>query len=307
MDIHKIVIPAAGLGSRFLPYSKSVPKEMLPIFHKPLIQYAIEESIASNLYNFFIITNKSKKLLADYLDTAPDLEAILKERSQEQLLVSTDRLARLGSYAYIRQQEPQGLGHALLLMQSYISKEHFCVALPDDLIVSPDPLLQQLIRIARQEKACVLAVQEVPNSLLGENTVINIKKSISRELFQVGSLSHQPTPKDAPSNLAVVGRYVLSPKIFPALEYLNTHLEGHELPLHAAISQMAQDSERVFAYKFTGTCFHIDTPLNWLRALVALGLQNPQYAQHISEIINETRATPTAWFNKRGSTEIMDY
>lgn len=294
IDVNKIIIPAGGLGTRFLPYTKSIPKEMLPILNKPLIQYVIEESIASEVNNFFIVTSKSKKMLADYIDTAPGLEAILKERNQEDLLRSTDRLARLGSYAYIRQAEPLGVGHALLLIKNYLSKEHFCVALPDDLFFAQEPALQQLIRIARQEKGCVLAVKEVPNHLISEHTIVSIKKNISPQLVQVNTLVHRPQPKDAPSNLAVIGRYVLSHKIFPAIDYLNDHRDEHELSLHEAISHMAQTGERVFAYQVKGDCHHIDTPLSLLRATIAFGLQNPLFSSSMRTLLDEFSAHATA-------------
>lgn len=298
MDIGKMVIPAAGIGTRFLPYTKSIPKEMLPILNKPAIQYIIEEGIESDVRNFLIVTNRSKDSIADHFDADHDLEAILKEREQSQLLAGTKRLARLASYAYIRQPEPLGLGHALLLIQNYIGKEYFNVALPDDLIDSTEPAIKQLIRISRQEKGSVLAVQEIPSSELGKNTVISIKKNISQQLFQINGLVRQPQPKDAPSLLAVVGRFVLSHKIFPALEYLNAHSDENELSLHEAITHMAFSGERVFAYKIPENRYHLDTPASWLSANIGYGLKNPQFAPQIKAMLAQLNEDPMMPFTE---------
>lgn len=303
MEISKIVLTAGGLGTRFLPYTKAIPKEMLPILTKPVIQYVIEEALNSELSHFFIVTNRNKHIIADHIDAAHDLNAVLAERSQEDLLACTRRLARLGTYAFIRQSEPLGMGHAIMLAQQCIGKEYFAVAAPDDLIDSPDPLLKQLIRVARQEKGSIIAVQEVPNSCLATSQVISIKKTITPSLFQVSGIVDRPLPKNTPSNLAVVGRFVLSHKIFSALEYVSNYNDDHEISLSQAISHMIHDNERVFAYKISNTRYDLSTPLGWLKAVIGFGLKNPQFAPHIKTILEESNSSQSILYNPARALE----
>ena len=292
MEISKGIIPAAGLGTGFLPYTKTVPREMLPILNKPVIQHLIEECLEAEISQFFIITNRRKNAISDYFDTLSEIELTLTERKQYDLLTSTERLVRLGSYAYIRQPEPLGVGHAVLLAKRCFNKEYFGVALPDDLIDAKEPVLKQLTRVARQEKACVIAVHEVPSAQINSQSIIGIKKSFSSALMQVGSITDNPTLKCASSNLAVLGRYILSSKIFPVLEYLNNFSEKRELSLNDAINQMVHDGERVIAYKIQGTRYDLRTPLGWLKAIVSVGLKNPAYAPHLRALIESSYDCP---------------
>lgn len=286
MDITKAIIPAAGLGTRFLPYTKAVPKEMLPLLNKPALQYIIEEGLASEIKQFFIISSRGKQAIEDYFDADPGLETYLSERNKPELLASINKIIRQAFFTYIRQTEPLGLGHAVWMARHSIGKEYFGVCLPDDIIAGKQPGLAQLIRIARQEKASVIAVQEVPQDCVSSYGVIAVKQQITPNLFQVSNLVEKPKQKDAPSNLAIIGRYVLSHKIFQALDETASSATG-EIQLTDGISHMMKMNEKVFAYKVQGTRYDIGNPIGWLKASIGLALQDPIYAPHIKQYIDE--------------------
>lgn len=284
MDITKAVIPAAGLGTRFLPYTKAVPKEMLPLLNKPALQYIIEEGISANIKNFMIITGRGKQAIQDYFDAAPELEALLREKNKESLLTEINKIMRAAHFTYIRQSEPLGLGHAIQMAQHTIGKEYFGVFLPDDIIAGKDPALAQLIRVARQEKGSVIAVQEVPNEYISSYGVIAVKKQITPNLFQVSHVVEKPQQKDAPSNLAVIGRYVLSHKIFQSLDEISSYASD-EIQLTDAISHMMKNNEKVFAYKVQGIRYDLGTPIGWVKAIIGYAMNDPKYAPHIKDFL----------------------
>ena len=286
MEITKTIIPAAGLGTRFLPITKAIPKEMLPLLNKPAIHYIIEEALQSAINQCIIITSKDKESIANYLDADPTLDAILEERHKENLLAGLTKMIRSLHCTYIRQSEPLGLGHAVSLARYTIApKEYFGVMLPDDIIMGQQPGLAQLIRIAQQEKATVIAVQEVPDDCVSSYGVIAIKKQITPHLFQVSKLVEKPAKKDAPSNLAIIGRYVLSAKIFKALDEISTYSTTNELQLTDGIAHMMHQNEKVFAYKLQGTRYDVGSPIGWIKAVIGIAVQNPQYAPHIKEFL----------------------
>ena len=293
MKVTKIVIPAAGLGTRFLPYTKAIPKEMLPVLNKPLVQYSIEEGLASEINNFILVTDKDKSAIANHIDADHPHANTLAERNIKNLLDSTERIGRLGNYTYVRQREPLGLGHAVWLAQQCINpKEYFGIMLPDEMIDSKEPALKQLLRIAYQEKASVIAVQEVPQQLVSLHDIIAVKKTITPSLFQVSHIVEKPSLKDAPSHLAIVGRYVVSSKIFGAIDYVSNSAEGTEIQLNKAVSSLMQSNERVFAYKVQGTHYTIDTPMAWLKANIGYALKNPEYAAQIRAMVQDGHALP---------------
>lgn len=303
MNVSKVVIPAAGVGSRFLPYTKSVPKEMLPLGEKPAVHYIIDEGIHSNIKNFFFITSRSKHAIEDYFDTSPELAVFLKDISKEILLSDIEKIIRSADFTYIRQAEMLGLGHALWLARHSIQKEYFGVMLPDDIITGKQPALAQLIRIARQEKGSVIAVQEAPTDCISSYGIIDIKKQITPNLFQVSHIVEKPDQKDAPSNLAVIGRYILSHKIFAALEEMTTYSVGEELQLTDAINNMMQNSEKVFAYKVQGVRYDIGTPVGWIKAIIGMAIQNPQYAPHIKRFLSDFNTSDSFVFNHSKNIE----
>jgi UTP--glucose-1-phosphate uridylyltransferase len=288
MIISKTIIPAAGLGSRFLPYSKAVPKEMLPLLNKPAIHYIVEESVQAGLKNIVIISNRERQTISHYFDPIPELVTLLKENKKNELLVGLDKLIRTAHFTYVHQPEALGLGHAVLMAEHIVDpKEFIAVMLPDDIVIHSQPGIEQLAKVALQEKATVIAVQEVPNDCLSSYGVIAIKKQITPRLYQVGSLIEKPTSYDAPSNLAIIGRYILSAKIFPILAEL-TESDDQEVQLTDAIDNMIRSGEKVYAYKIQGTRFDIGTPTGWLKATIALALQHPEYAPHIRQFLNAT-------------------
>lgn len=286
MEITKVVIPAAGLGTRFLPYTKTVPKEMLPVLGKPAIHYSVEEAIYSGIKHILFITNTSKSLIGDYFDTAPQLDLFLEEKNKLADVRTINQLIKEAHFSYIRQSEPLGLGHAVLMAKPFLGKEYFGIALPDDIIVNKRPALDQLIRIARQEKSTIIAVQEVPHDQVHNYGVVRIKKQITPNLFQVDSLVEKPTMKDAPSNLAIIGRYVVSHKIFASLDEISSYAT-QELQLTDALRHMLQHNEKIFAYKVEGTRYDVGTPRGWLKAVIDLGLQDPVYKQDIVELVEQ--------------------
>lgn len=207
MDVTKVVVPAAGLGTRFLPYSATIPKEMLPLLNKPAIQFIVEEGLASAINNYIIITAQGKDQIIDYFDPSSHLSTVAEGLGRQELLADVKKIARSAHFSYIRQNEPLGLGHAIWMARHAIGKEYFGVSLPDDIIVSDgNPGLAQLIRVARQEKGSVIAVQEVPAECISSYGVIGVKKQITPNLFQVSHVVEKPEQKDAPSNLAIIGR-----------------------------------------------------------------------------------------------------
>ncbi len=283
MEITKVVIPAAGLGTRFLPYTKTIPKEMLPLLGKPAIHFSVQEAVQAGIQQVLFITSKNKEVIGDYFDTLPELDLLLKEKSKTHDTKEINQLIKAAHFSYIRQTEPLGLGHAVLMAKPFLSKEYFAIALPDDIIIDKNPALNQLIRIARQEKATVIAVQEVPHDQVSSYGVIRVKKQITPNLFHVESLVEKPSIKDAPSNLAIVGRYIMSHKIINSLEEISNYAT-HELQLTDAITHMLQNNERVFAYKIEGTRYDVGTPRGWLKAVVDMGLQDPTLRGDILEL-----------------------
>lgn len=286
MNVTKAIIPAAGLGTRFLPLTKTLPKEMLPLLNKPAMHYIVEESLQAEVKNIVIITNKDRDILMNYFDRSPELEVLLQERQKEGLLSGIEKIIRTAQFSYVRQSEPLGLGHAILVAKSVIDpKEYFSIMLPDDIIVGGAPALQQLLAIARQENASVVAVQEVPDECISSYGVIGIKKQLTPRLFQVSHLVEKPKRCDAPSNLAIVGRYVLSGKIIHELSDLG-HYATDELQLTDAMCNMAKSNEKIFAYKIQGTRYDIGTPIGWIKAMIALALDHPQYAPHLRQYLS---------------------
>lgn len=296
VEINKVIIPAAGLGTRFLPFTKAVPKEMLPILNKPAIQYVIEEAINAEVTNINIITAREKDAIARHFDPSLELDMLLKERNKGDLLKNLEHIINAATFSYVRQSEPRGLGHAIWTARHMIGKEYFSVMLPDDIIIGKTPALAQLIKIARQEKGSVIAIQEVSGEEISSYGVIGIKKQITPNLFQVSHLIEKPDQKDAPSNLAVIGRYVLSYKLFSALEEIEADEKG-ELQLTNGINQMLHNNEKVFAYKVQGIRYDVGNPIGWIKAIIGCALQDPYYAPHITKLLKDQEALDAFIFN----------
>jgi UTP--glucose-1-phosphate uridylyltransferase len=212
-------------------------------------------------------------------------------------MAGTEKILRQASFTYVRQSEPLGLGHAIWMARHSIGKEYFSIFLPDDIIISKTPAIEQLIKIARQEKGSVIAVQEVPNECLSSYGIVAVKKQITPNLFQVSHLVEKPAQKDAPSNLAIIGRYVLSHKIFSSIEEISGYAVG-ELQLTDAISHMMKHNEKVFAYKVQGTRYDIGTPLGWVKAIVGMSMQDPAYAPHVKKFLADFDSVNSFVYNQ---------
>ena len=254
MNVKKVVIPAAGLGTRFYPWSKSVPKELVPLGNRAAIECVVQEAITAGCSDIVMIAGARKHSIIDYFEKA-NLPA---------------------TFTYIPQLEQKGLGHAVAMAEPVIKDEYFGVMLPDDLFFSEKPGIGQLIDIAKREKATVIAVIEVPWEKVSAYGVISIKKQIDSKLFEISGLVEKPKREDAPSNLILPGRYVLSSKIFDSFKTIGVSPRG-EIELTDAITDLVRRGERVLAYKIEGTRRDVGTPLGWMQAVVATALEDPKY------------------------------
>ena len=284
--VTKAIIPVAGIGSRFLPASRSVPKEMLPILEKPALQYAVEEGVRSGIKNFVMVTGKNRNLIQSHFDPMQERDFMAMPQSSQHALGSLHKSTYASDFTYVHQHEPAGLGHAVWTARHAIGKEHCAIMLPDDIIHGPTPGIAQLIKIAQQEKCNIVAVQEVPGKDISRYGVVAIKKQFSPNLFQVKELVEKPTSAQAPSNLAIVGRYVLSPAIFDSLEELNAQSTG-EIQLTDGIQNLLFSGEKVFAYKIQGSRYDIGNPLGYLKASLAFALKSAQYQEEMSQYLTE--------------------
>jgi len=281
--IQEVVIPIAGLGTRFLPFTKSVSKEMLPLMNKPAIHYILEEAVASGIRSCCFITGRGKPMVADYLSPSKDLHDLVKARDRLGLLTHIDILAAQMKVHFIEQVEPIGLGDAILRAQASIVGDFFGVMLPDDIICGTMPGLMQLMNFAKQEQVTVIAVQEVPQSVVSSYGVIAIKNRLNDYAYEVADVVEKPDIDKAPSALAIVGRYVLSRKIFEILEHM-APTQG-ELQLTDGIAQMIKQGEPVFAYKIQGDRYDIGVPSGFIKAMISLALQDPRYKDEIKQFI----------------------
>lgn len=303
MDVTKAIIPAAGFGTRFLPFTKAIPKEMLPLIDKPVIQHSIEEALNAGINHFTLVTNKGKVAISNHFDSSHELEILLAETGKQDLLKDVNYIMRNAHFSYVRQAEPLGLGHAIWTARHTIGKEYFAVCLPDDVIVSKIPAIEQLIRVARQEKASVIAVQEVPLDCISAYGVVEVKKQITPNLFQIGNLIEKPDKKDAPSNLAIIGRYILSHKLFCSFEEISSYATNEEVQLTDAITHMLRHNEKVYAYKIRGTRYDVGNPLGWIKAVIGYALQSPEYGPHIQKFLSELETPESFLFNASKTIE----
>jgi UTP--glucose-1-phosphate uridylyltransferase len=282
----KAIIPAAGWGTRFLPATKAVPKEILPIVDKPAIQYIIEEGLNSGIKDFVVVTSKYKKALEDHFDSVTDLENILDAKNKDLLLSDVKKIMNAASFMYVRQKEQLGLGHAVWSARNAFSSEHLAVFLPDDIFTGTVPAMSQLLKVATQEKCNVLAVMEVPKEQVSRYGIISVRRQFSPNLYQVKDLVEKPATNQAPSNLAIIGRYVLSPSIFEELENLKFGAGG-EIQLTDGIQNLLLSGEKVFAYKIQGTRYDAGTTLGWLKTNLDFALKHPKYSQEIHKYLIE--------------------
>jgi len=272
-SIRKAVFPAAGLGTRFLPATKAQPKEMLPLVDKPLIQYVIEEAVGSGVETITIVTGRGKNAIEDHFDVAYELEHVLETRGKHDLLGEVRTISNLVNLTYVRQKEALGLGHAILVARDAVGHEPFAVLLGDDIIDSEVPCLKQMIDLFDKLHGSIIATCEVPKSEISSYGVIRGTpvEGFDGRVFRVEDLVEKPPMNEAPSNMAIIGRYILTPEIFPILEQTRAG-RGGEIQLTDAIRRLV-DQQPVYAYKFSGTRYDAGDKLGFLKATVEFTLK----------------------------------
>ena len=272
MRVRKAVFPAAGWGTRFLPATKAQPKEMLPLVDKPIIQYGVEEAVAAGIEQVIIVTSSQKRAIEDHFDLSFELERLLEDKGDIEMLRQIRHISDLAQVAYVRQKEQLGLGHAVLMAKELVGHEPFAVILSDDVVVGHQPCIGQLMRAYERTHASIVAVQEVPHEETGRYGVIATDSTHpdNPRLHRVSGLVEKPHPEDAPSDLAIIGRYVLTPRIFDKLEQTQRGAGG-EIQLTDAINSL-MDEQEVYGLAFEGKRYDAGTRMGWLQASVELAL-----------------------------------
>jgi len=270
--IRKAVFPAAGLGTRFLPATKAQPKEMLPIVDKPIIQYGVEEAVAAGIDQIIVVTGRDKRAIVDHFDISFELEHYLKDRGKTRELQLVRKISDLVDITYIHQKEPLGLGHAVLMAKDVVGNEPFAVFLADDIIRSQTPAIKQMMDVFAPRQASVLALQRVEPDQVSRYGIVKVGKSEGR-IHEVIDMVEKPDPEKAPSNLAILGRYILKPSIFGILETTHEGVGG-EIQLTDAIRTMAQQ-EQVLGLEFEGTYHDVGTVSGFLKTSIAFALERP--------------------------------
>lgn len=284
MNITKAVIPAAGLGTRFLPVTKALPKEMLPIVDKPAIQYIVEEAIDSGITDILVITGRGKGPIVDFYDRSPELEAYLESRGEYDLLEKIKNLSSLANIHYMRQNEPLGLGHAVSCARSFAGNEPFAVLLGDDIMKSSKPAIRQLMDAAGETQSSIIGIKEVPKREIGKYGIIR-PVSFNGRVCRVGDLIEKPLLSEAPSRLAIMGRYILNSSIFDYLERV-TPGSGGEIQLTDALKLQSID-EPVDAYLLEGERFDTGNKLGYIIANVEYALDSPELGQKFALYLQE--------------------
>lgn len=285
--VRKAVIPAAGLGTRFLPATKAIAKEMLPIVDKPTIQFIVEEAIQSGIEDILVVTGKAKRPIEDHFDSNIELESNLREKEKHELLRLVEETTDINLH-FIRQKHPRGLGHAVLQAKAFVGNEPFVVMLGDDLMEDQVPLTKQLINDYEKTLASTLAVMEVPHEDTSKYGIIAPIEEISKGLFNVDSFVEKPKSEDAPSDLAIIGRYLLKPEIFGILEN-QAPGAGGEIQLTDAINTL-NSTQRVFARQFTGNRYDVGDKFGFVKTNIEYGLKHPELKDALAEYI-KTLAT----------------
>ncbi|MCK4273416.1 MAG: UTP--glucose-1-phosphate uridylyltransferase GalU [Dehalococcoidales bacterium] len=280
MKVRKAVIIAAGRGTRFLPMTRSLPKEMLPLVDKPLIQYAVEEALGSGIEQVIIVTAQGKSAIEDYFERSPELEHFLEQKGDAEHLSQMREITGMADVRYVRQKEQLGLGHAILMAKEIVGNEPFAVILPDDIIDSDVPCLKRMIDIYEKYEAGVIAVERVGDEDTRKYGIIEPKR-VSERVYQVLSLVEKPEPAQAPSRLGIVGRYVLTPQIFDVLA-VTPPGKGNEIQVTDAL-QLLLKQQKLYAFELEGVRHDTGNPLGWLKANVALALKRDDLGPELRE------------------------
>jgi UTP--glucose-1-phosphate uridylyltransferase len=276
--VRKVVFPAAGLGTRFLPATKAQPKEMLPLVDKPTIQYGVEEAVAAGISNIILVTGRGKTAIEDHFDVSAELEAFLESRGKVEQLEEVRRISRMINVSYVRQGEPLGLGHAVLVTENVVAGEPFAVVLADDVIDADPPGLQQMIAVYERADGPVIAVERVPDEQVSSYGILDVEAApeIGPRVFRIRDMVEKPPRGEAPSNLAIIGRYILTPDIFPALRDTGRDTSG-EIQLTNGMKRLLQQRP-LYAYEIDGVRHDTGNKLGFLKAVVYFGLKRPDLA-----------------------------
>lgn len=284
MQVKKAVFPVAGLGTRFLPATKASPKEMLPLIDKPLVQYVVEEAVAAGIEQILFVTGRGKRALEDHFDIAFELEALLHDKGKEAELSQVREIAEMVDIFYVRQKTALGLGHAILCAKDFIGNEPFAVLLGDDIIDGERPCLGQLLDVYRRYRGCVLALERVPKENISSYGCV-AATHICDQVFEITDLVEKPKAEDAPSDLAIIGRYILTPEIFPILARQEPG-KGGEIQLTDAIRKLSAE-EAIYGCRFSGQRHDCGDKLGFLKATVDMALKRPEFNGEFAEYLRK--------------------
>lgn len=284
MKVRKAIIPAAGLGTRFLPATKAQPKEMLPVVDKPTIQYIIEEAVDSGIEEILIITGRNKRAIEDHFDRSIELEIELKKKEKNELLLQIKEISDMVNIHYIRQKEPKGLGHAINCARSFVGNEPFAVLLGDDIVYSEYPCLKQLIEVYDEYQTTILGVQTVSEENVSRYGIVD-GKFIENDVYKVKNLVEKPSKEEAPSNIAILGRYIITPEIFDILD--NTRPgAGGEIQLTDALKELSMN-QAMYAYIFKGIRYDVGNKLGFLQATIEFALRRKDLKEDFKKYLLE--------------------
>ncbi len=291
--VTKAIFPVAGLGTRFLPATKSIPKEILSLVDRPLIQYAIDEAREAGIKEFIFVTSRGKGALEDYFDGAPQLEQSLRKKNKKDLLAELKQSTMdSGEIAYVRQREALGLGHAVWCARRLIANEPFAVILPDDVIAGEKPCLKQMVEAYENTGGCMVAAMEVPESKASAYGLLDVAEDMG-SLLKINGMVEKPEPEDAPSNLAVIGRYILTPDVLRNVSTLKKGAGG-EIQLTDAIAMEIENGSDVFGFRFDGQRYDCGSKSGFLQATIAFALERPELRDDLMDFMVETVAMQKA-------------
>ena len=282
MNVRKAIIPAAGLGTRFLPATKAQPKEMLPIVDKPTIQYIIEEAVEAGIQDIIIVTGRNKRSIEDHFDRSIELELELEKSDKQEMLDMVKGISDMANIHYIRQKEPRGLGHAILAAQHFIGDEPFAVLLGDDVVISKQSCLGQMLDVFKEYQTSILGVQTVAHEVVDKYGII-AGKQVDERVYKVNDMVEKPSMEDAPSNVAVLGRYIITPEIFRFLETQDAG-KGGEIQLTDALKRLAKE-QAMYAYDFKGHRYDVGSKVGFIQANIEFALRRAELREEMKEYL----------------------
>ncbi|MCI7741942.1 MAG: UTP--glucose-1-phosphate uridylyltransferase GalU [Clostridiales bacterium] len=285
MKVRKAIIPAAGLGTRLLPNTKSIPKEMLPLVDKPVIQYIVEEAVSAGIEEILIITNRGKSPIEDYFDYAPDLEDRLIRDGKKDEADTVRAVADMADVFFLRQKETKGLGHAIWRAKTFVGNEPFAILLGDDIMLSEKPVLKQLVEAAEEHSCSAIAVREVPDELIVKYSSVKLEEQLSERVFRIGDMNEKPTLEEKFSNYAILGRYVLTPAIFDILEHTAPG-RNNEIQLTDGMKELCR-MEPMCAVDFEGRRYDTGNLKGYLEAIIDFALKNEEAGDWLRDFIKE--------------------